>query len=1411
MQHQPKLFPGVLDSLQSSGFTHISLLADTSLPDEANEAITAAHGKGLEVILGPCEGEPVQDYIILTYGKRWKFHPEDQIQFPRSDTLVGIRSFDYAYPADAEASIFDPDTIINTCYIEGSSPGYVVDTLLIRPELLPDDSLILHCRLRLRLRDTMPDTSLGVVQVLVKDSGVVEADSIINVVVNGNSRKRTPSSDTLGVPLNSDDKYGEVYLGKWLHWNRPIVVKIKYLANTPVYIDYIAFDNSRADSLFRGSFDGSIDVRRGTYHSTAGLWALKAGDEPELPRWPLVGYIEQRHRLSAEQVRTMSYLMHTWRSEVLRYALETKHEQLAIDVYPILRFPGRDSLMNTNDPTGMEIAQSRFQCNLHDQSIDFLRCVSTVRRDDLKLTPPLWVQIQNHEDRPEGWDSHHETWYREPANDELLVQANLALAHGAAGVWHFPVGTNDTTDQGLALFRGNCYADSHVREINRYGENKWLGLRAVNAQLADMGPRLVGMRWRDAFSADSASSLQRMKDSLTCNGVATVLDLVTRSSSGIIDSAAARYCEVGVFDKNDASGKSEYFFAVNKRVGGDAKRTVCLLLRHSGNDLWIERVPGRRVDVVYDSTQWPVSYDIDTAFVTLAAGEGALMFIDSASSTRDRSITDTGVVHTGATLELKQGATLTIGRNAALVVKGTVLVDDSSSIILDGGTILFPDTLGKIVFQSNKNGLKGTGTIVDGHIEFSDSTNIAWGDTLVFRGNTRFSCSDAQTRMYIDGVQRFDVAGSMVEFADCITDIFVSGAFDVQHGVTLRHVPRVTGYSGSQMLSHGEDTSKTRWQFRSIGACNAYGLLDARHTVFEGRPDSNNVWTGILAAYEDAELHLDSCTVTDVQVENCAYSCAAVHLYGATNGQNRIHGTHIHRSEDGIGRVGYGVFLQPGHDEQGQQISSYVRIVCSEIDSGWWVGACAVSSDIEINTTRIAGNRVGMSVIAGSRGMLYGSCIEDATEGCGVHVAASEMYFGSALTQWPGYNRVAQNDSTQIAIDACGYVYFGIENNNAGNNVSHSDSTIRRVTMDPTAQQSHMQFNWWGAAPDTSSGLFTFAKSEAFFGLSSVPPGNLLYGPALDIAQLTSCMIACNEMDPLMQVFKKQMGLPAYATALWQLPLYAQAGNFHEVYRMLGQYVTQSTRWDAATQAASFALIMEGGHIRKFPDSTVSSFERLSGFLTAIDGVSQPQSVRAGLLSIRAQAAFLCGDVATAETHAAQLETMYAGSRAAYEIAIPRLLMTTMGGDSAAVNAKTEAILGAMHTDLQCSQARHVRNGYHRVLQRPFIRKARGEWKQESEQPPEPDGLNCTAYPNPFTASTIIAWTMRECDHVVVRLYDALGREVLRPTDTMLEIGRHTVELHRSDLPPGFYFVHVRTSTQHAVLRILLKPKSGSR
>jgi len=77
--------------------------------------------------------------------------------------------------------------------------------------------------------------------------------------------------------------------------------------------------------------------------------------------------------------------------------------------------------------------------------------------------------------------------------------------------------------------------------------------------------------------------------------------------------------------------------------------------------------------------------------------------------------------------------------------------------------------------------------------------------------------------------------------------------------------------------------------------------------------------------------------------------------------------------------------------------------------------------------------------------------------------------------------------------------------------------------------------------------------------------------------------------------------------------------------------------------------------------------------------------------------------------------------------------------------------------------------------------------------------------PNPFNPSATISFDVAEASITRLVVYDALGREVARLVDGMMEAGRHEVRFDASNLPSGVYFAHFTAGSGFAqTLRLTL-------
>lgn len=74
--------------------------------------------------------------------------------------------------------------------------------------------------------------------------------------------------------------------------------------------------------------------------------------------------------------------------------------------------------------------------------------------------------------------------------------------------------------------------------------------------------------------------------------------------------------------------------------------------------------------------------------------------------------------------------------------------------------------------------------------------------------------------------------------------------------------------------------------------------------------------------------------------------------------------------------------------------------------------------------------------------------------------------------------------------------------------------------------------------------------------------------------------------------------------------------------------------------------------------------------------------------------------------------------------------------------------------------------------------------------------------PNPVSGSVEITFQQLEDAETILRLWDAQGREVLRPLQAPLPGGRYTVRFSVEELPPGLYFYGVQAGSWSAVERM---------
>lgn len=77
-------------------------------------------------------------------------------------------------------------------------------------------------------------------------------------------------------------------------------------------------------------------------------------------------------------------------------------------------------------------------------------------------------------------------------------------------------------------------------------------------------------------------------------------------------------------------------------------------------------------------------------------------------------------------------------------------------------------------------------------------------------------------------------------------------------------------------------------------------------------------------------------------------------------------------------------------------------------------------------------------------------------------------------------------------------------------------------------------------------------------------------------------------------------------------------------------------------------------------------------------------------------------------------------------------------------------------------------------------------------------------YPNPFNPSTTIRYSIPEAEHVTLKVYDELGREIKTLVDENKQAGQHEVQFNGSGLASGIYYYRITSGKFSEVKKLIL-------
>jgi len=263
------------------------------------------------------------------------------------------------------------------------------------------------------------------------------------------------------------------------------------------------------DSLFNGYFDSTLKHNANSYINKPRLQRFYFTDEPWLNQYMSVRYVNNVLTTLGASTSTGKGLGHQAIEETTgisaidipynRYSIEAKPFEIATDPY---RFhylepkPG-DGGYTISTQVGNGTETSGLQTQITKFKAAQQNAINTYSHN-WWFYPNVGLYA----------DSSDHLVNREPTLNEIKVQVNLALAYGAKGVMYFNFWSEAGYDStflpnGLGVL-GLINTDMTPITYNRYAENKWAGVKAINQTLAGpLGSTLMKLLWQSGFSIDS--------------------------------------------------------------------------------------------------------------------------------------------------------------------------------------------------------------------------------------------------------------------------------------------------------------------------------------------------------------------------------------------------------------------------------------------------------------------------------------------------------------------------------------------------------------------------------------------------------------------------------------------------------------------------------------------------------------------------------------------------------------------------------------------------------------------------------------------------------------------------------------------------------------------------------------------
>jgi hypothetical protein len=256
----------------------------------------------------------------------------------------------------------------------------------------------------------------------------------------------------------------------------------------------------------------------------------------------------------------------------------------------------------------------------------------------------------------------------------------------------------------------------------------------------------------------------------------------------------------------------------------------------------------------------------------------------------------------------------------------------------------------------------------------------------------------------------------------------------------------------------------------------------------------------------------------------------------------------------------------------------------------------------------------------------------------------------------------------------------------------------------------------------------------------------------------------------------------------------------NEVYTLIDNAFSLASGSVRRIELLREVVNMELFHIREYPDSTNSSRARLMSYLARRQPVLA-SGMAAEFLALKAEYFSFAGYTDSADLQYEQLEQYY-GSTAAYRQSLhTRLSNAFVAQDSIGIDKAISAMTSSSLDSSTIRLARSERRAYYRCRKSGMMPKRKLDGRADM---PQALSIEMSVYPNPWTVSTALTFTLPEEMAIRVKLLTLDGRELCTLVDGLRHQGEVTVPVNPGTLPAGVYLCLLEAKRYSGLARIVL-------